>query len=246
MRRCALHQSLQDVLRRSPDRSRRPTTSTSCARPTACSATEHRVAGSQLLGLLDEDRRGLESPRRHRGSDVVGAVAHDHDDLLRLGGITVCRTCHRTGRPQMGCRTLGVEDFSRLPLPAASTTAASVRGGSWSRPTARPEVEGSVSSHIDVGRVPGGGIEPPSQAPKARVLPLDHPGRCRHDYGATEAGCAGAGGPLVTIEPGTARASRSACDRVDASAATVGPLPLITAPSAPASSNRSIVRAICG
>src|SRR5918996_1271391 len=41
---------------------------------------------------------------------------------------TAWRTCQSTGRPQTGWRTLGVRDFSRLPLPAAMTTAAR-RGG---------------------------------------------------------------------------------------------------------------------
>ena len=36
-------------------------------------------------------------------------------------------TCHNAGLPQIGCRTLGLADFSRLPLPAARTTAVSVR-----------------------------------------------------------------------------------------------------------------------
>ncbi len=47
---------------------------------------EHRMPRSELLGLLDEDRRGLESPRPHRRTNVVGAVAHDHHDLVRRGG----------------------------------------------------------------------------------------------------------------------------------------------------------------
>ena len=38
------------------------------------------------------------------------------------------RTCHRAGFPQMGCRTLGVLDFSRLPFPAAKMTAVKERG----------------------------------------------------------------------------------------------------------------------
>ena len=54
----------------------------------------------------------------------------------------------------------------------------------------------------------------------------------------SEATVVRAGGPLTTIEPGTAAASESAWPMCRASAATVGPLPLTIAPSAPASRER--------
>src|SRR5437773_5869083 len=57
--------------------------------------------------------------RRHHGTTTTifdGRVA-----------ATPWRTCHSAGGPQMGCSTFGVADLRRLPSPAASTTAVSVR-----------------------------------------------------------------------------------------------------------------------
>ena len=84
--------------------------------------------------------------------------------------------------------------------------------------------------------VPGGGIEPPFQAPKARVLPLDDPGRLRNRTRGRR-------------RRGRGRHERAGHRRRDrgrrgpgraASATTVGPLPVITAPSAPASPKAAI------
>src|SRR4029453_10220020 len=74
--------------------------------------------------------------------------------------------------------------------------------------------------------VPGGGVEPPSKAPKARVLPLDDPGPAP-DYAAS------AGGPTTGSAPSNPAASSLACASSRARPITEEPLPLITAPSAP-------------
>ena len=175
---------------------------------------EHRVAGPELLGLLDEDRLRLQPPRLHRRADLVGAVAHDHDDLrsaswrARPAGRATARACRRWDAGPWAWRTSAVCPC----LPRAPPRRAFGRA-SCSRPTARPEVEGPPCSGMRAAvangagpprrpSVPGGGIGPPFQAPKARVLPLDDPG-LPGDYPA--------GGPDTTNEPGTAWASRSAC-----------------------------------
>src|SRR5438552_6861533 len=93
------------------------------------------------------------------------------------------RTCQIEGRPDTSCSTLGMLDFSLLPFPAASTTTESAGGAGFFFGKRRSFVEGSPlyrrSASLTRARAPGGGIEPPSEAPKAPVLPLDHPGRLR-------------------------------------------------------------------
>src|SRR5437867_1212593 len=98
--------------------------------------------------------------------------------------------------------------------------------------------------------VPGGGVEPPSRAPKARVLPLDHPGpppiiadgrgRGRHHPMDAQRG------PATTRDEGHRLAKDPAWPWSRASPATDDPLPLITAPSAPASSSAALASAKSG
>ena len=91
---------------------------------------EHGVPGAELVALLDEDRRGRDVPRARRPPGP--RRRRDRRRRRSSSGFAAAAswsTCHSAGRPQIGCRTLGVADFSRLPLPAARTTAASVRGG---------------------------------------------------------------------------------------------------------------------
>src|SRR5207344_1712004 len=87
--------------------------------------------------------------------------------------------------------------------------------------------------------VPGGGVEPPSKAPKARVLPLDDPGPAP-DYAAF------AGGPTTGSAASNPAASARACPSSRARPITDEPLPLITTPSAPSSSSRRLASPIWG
>ena len=126
---------------------------------------------------------------------------------------------------------MGVADLMPLALAGGEHHQREGAGSLRSRSTRVPG-RGNViiSSHIvRRPRVPGGGIEPPSQAPKARVLPLDHPGArgaARPGLSAPGNGCAAGGGPLVTNEPGHRLGQALGVDQVPTRAPpTVGPLP---------------------
>jgi hypothetical protein len=59
---------------------------------------------------------------------------------LGLTAMVALRTYQSEGRPQTGWSTFGVLDRIRFPLPAASTTAAIVRGGCRVANGSRPSV----------------------------------------------------------------------------------------------------------
>ena len=95
-----------------------------------------RAAGTGDVVLVDDDRvgRALDD----LGRDEVTLVPHDDGDVLGARATTaVRRTCAMSGSPASRCSTLGVDDFMRVPCPAARTTTAmrwSVMSPSW--PTA--------------------------------------------------------------------------------------------------------------
>ena len=84
-------------------------------------------AGALHLVLVGEDEVGVEVGA-HR-DDLLALVAHDH---ARRGSAPVARAARMAWptsvTPPIGCSTLGVEDFIRVPSPAARTMTAAGRG----------------------------------------------------------------------------------------------------------------------
>src|SRR6266508_2486673 len=155
----------------------------SAIRPTASSADP--TAWPVPSGWAWRTKTGSGSRPQDRTASSTRSAPSPTTTTSRPGraAIAARATCHRAGRPSTGCSTLGSLDFNRLPLPAASRTAAregTVFSGTdiLRRSTPNPLYRGpyTLARPPLRGEVPGGGVEPPSRAPKARVLPLDHPG----------------------------------------------------------------------
>ena len=84
-----------------------PTTSTSCARPTACSAASTAWPVPSCSVCSTKTGAGLSPHDSHRRTNLVGAVAHDHDDLGRLGGEHALQDVPQRGPAADGMQDLG-------------------------------------------------------------------------------------------------------------------------------------------
>ena len=147
----------------------------------------HRVAGAELPGLFDEDRLGRDAPARpprHARRRPRGPPRRSpSSDWLRVRPAPRARApaARRSSAAPWGSRTSIACPCPRRAPPGPGSESSV----SWSGPTVVVQgrrVEGLRRRAVMVPHrrgdcvVPGGGIEPPFQAPKARVLPLDDPG----------------------------------------------------------------------